>query len=89
MSIVSNGLYQGLSLNDLIQEFGAQLLVQPTNDRFGTVFPILTKFLDAKLDLSIQVHPSYELAREFHESYGKNEMWYILHADNCQIDCRF
>jgi mannose-6-phosphate isomerase len=81
VSIAANGLYQGLSLNDLIQEFGAQLLGQSTIDRFGTAFPILIKFLDARLDLSIQVHPSDELARERHDSFGKNEMWYILHAD--------
>ena len=81
VSNVSNGLYQGLSLNDLIQNFGAYLLGQSTIDRFGAEFPILIKFLDAKLDLSIQVHPSDELARERHDSYGKNEMWYILHAD--------
>lgn len=81
VSNVSNGLYQGLSLNDLIQKFGAELLGQSTIDRFGAEFPILIKFLDAKLDLSIQVHPSDELARERHDSFGKNEMWYILHAE--------
>jgi len=80
VSVVSNGLYQGVSLNELIQEFGAELLGQLTIDRFGRAFPILIKFLDARLDLSIQVHPSDKLARERHQSFGKNEMWYILHA---------
>lgn len=80
VSVVSNGFYQGVSLNEMIQEFGAELLGQPTIDRFGRAFPILIKFLDARLDLSIQVHPSDELARERHQSFGKNEMWYILHA---------
>lgn len=80
VSVVSNGFYQGVSLNEMIQEFGAELLGQPTIDRFGRAFPILIKFLDARLDLSIQVHPSDKLARERHQSFGKNEMWYILHA---------
>jgi mannose-6-phosphate isomerase len=86
VSVVSNGFYQGVSLNEMIQEFGAELLGQPTIDRFGRAFPILIKFLDARLDLSIQVHPSDELARERHQSFGKNEMWYILHvASNAKL----
>ncbi|KAG1647784.1 putative mannose-6-phosphate isomerase GmuF [Nymphon striatum] len=50
-------------------------------DRFGTDFPILIKFIDAKQDLSIQLHPNDALAKERHDSFGKTEMWYIMDAD--------
>ena len=48
---------------------------------FGNKFPLLIKFIDAKLDLSIQVHPGDELAKKRHNSFGKNEMWYVIAAD--------
>ena len=44
-------------------------------------FPILTKFIDAKNDLSIQVHPSDAYALEHEGQYGKTEMWYVLDAE--------
>ena len=46
-------------------------------DRFEQ-FPILTKFIDAKQNLSVQVHPSNEYALEKEHQYGKTEMWYVL-----------
>jgi mannose-6-phosphate isomerase len=48
---------------------------------FGHHFPLLFKFLDAKDDLSIQVHPNDKLAKERHNSFGKTEMWYVMQAD--------
>ena len=47
-------------------------------NRFGLLFPLLIKLIDAQDDLSIQVHPNDQLARERHNSYGKTEMWYVL-----------
>ena len=44
-------------------------------------FPILTKFIDAKNNLSIQVHPSNEYALEHEHQYGKTEMWYVVDCD--------
>lgn len=44
-------------------------------------FPVLIKLIDAKKDLSIQVHPSDEYALEHEGQYGKTEMWYILEAE--------
>ncbi len=44
-------------------------------------FPVLTKFIDAASDLSVQVHPSDEYARKNEDSYGKTEMWYVVDAD--------
>lgn len=81
ISTVINGPYQGALLTDLIDQFDRQFLGDSVVERFGTVFPILIKFLDARLDLSIQVHPSDDLAKKRHNSFGKNEMWYILEAE--------
>lgn len=44
-------------------------------------FPVLIKFIDAKQDLSIQVHPSDSYALEKENSFGKTEMWYIVEAE--------
>ena len=48
--------------------------------RFGTRFPLLIKFIDARDDLSIQVHPDDVLAEKRHHSFGKTEMWYVIKA---------
>lgn len=45
---------------------------------YGETFPLLIKFIDAAKDLSIQVHPNDEMARKYHDSFGKTEMWYIM-----------
>lgn len=80
-TLVSNGALQGKSIQDLIAAFGADFLGKKVFNKFGTEFPLLIKFIDAKTPLSIQVHPSDELARERHQSFGKNEMWYVMQAD--------
>jgi mannose-6-phosphate isomerase len=80
-SIVANGSLAGTSLNELIALDPVALLGKSVVDRFGKEFPILIKFLDAQKDLSIQLHPNDELARERHDSFGKTEMWYILDSD--------
>ncbi len=81
ISEVSNGALAGTSLKELLAEHGEELLGKTVVDRFGTEFPILIKFIDAKQDLSIQLHPNDDLARERHNSFGKTEMWYIMDAD--------
>ncbi len=81
VSTISNGELVGTSLQDLIDEHGASLVGQSVIDRFGTDFPILIKFIDAKQDLSIQLHPNDDLAKVRHNSFGKTEMWYIMDAD--------
>ena len=79
-SVVANGELEGQSLDDLIRQFGPQLLGQKVVDRFGTTFPLLIKFIDARDNLSIQVHPNDELAKARHNSFGKTEMWYVIKA---------
>ena len=48
----------------------------------GNEFPLLIKFIEAREDLSIQVHPGNEMAKERHQAYGKTEMWYILESED-------
>ena len=81
ISIVSNGELSGTPLHDLITAHAEDLLGKSVVARFGKEFPILIKFIDAKLDLSIQLHPNDELAKARHDSFGKTEMWYIMDAD--------
>tara|TARA_R110000868_G_scaffold310055_1_gene571333 strand:- start:239 stop:1201 length:963 start_codon:yes stop_codon:yes gene_type:complete len=80
-SIVSNGNLKGKSLKDLLETYKADLLGERNYQIFGNKFPLLIKFIDAKEDLSIQLHPNDELAAKRHNSFGKTEMWYTLQAD--------
>lgn len=80
-SIVAEGPEAGISLPELIERYGARLLGKANFERFGTEFPLLIKFIDARQDLSIQVHPDDALAWERHRSKGKTEMWYVVAAD--------
>ncbi|HAF75741.1 MAG TPA: mannose-6-phosphate isomerase [Maribacter sp.] len=81
ISVVTNGSLEGKSLQELIDSNGEELLGKSVVERFGKEFPILIKFIDAKQDLSIQLHPNDALAKERHNSFGKTEMWYIMDAD--------
>ena len=78
VSIVSNGLLKGKSLKELITTFEGAILGHKVFKSFGNNFPLLFKFIDANKDLSIQLHPNDLLAKKKHNSFGKNEMWYIL-----------
>ncbi|WKB82031.1 mannose-6-phosphate isomerase [Cellulophaga lytica] len=81
VSIVANGDLLGTSLQELINTKTNDLLGKSVAERFGTEFPILIKFIDAKQDLSVQLHPNDELAKKRHNSFGKTEMWYVMDAD--------
>jgi mannose-6-phosphate isomerase len=81
VSVVVNGVFKGKSLNELINEFPEQVLGTKVYKQFGRQFPLLFKYLDAREDLSIQVHPNDELAKKRHKSFGKTEMWYVMQAD--------
>lgn len=80
-SVVAEGPEAGTPLPELIARHGSALLGRENFERFGTEFPLLIKFIDARQDLSIQVHPNDELAWERHKSKGKTEMWYVVAAD--------
>lgn len=81
ISIVKNGPFKGKSLNDLLEKHPEEILGSKVYQQFGHQFPLLFKFLDAKEDLSIQLHPNDVLAKKRHNSFGKTEMWYIMQAD--------
>lgn len=70
----------GLNLTQLIDKYGAALVGEQVYARFGNQFPLLIKFIDAKQDLSVQVHPDDKLAQQRHGCAGKTEMWYIMQA---------
>lgn len=80
-SVVSEGPYEGLTITELIERFGVELLGKRVIDRYGKKFPMLVKLIDAADNLSIQVHPDDSIARTRHNSLGKSEMWYIIQAD--------
>ncbi|WP_419522420.1 type I phosphomannose isomerase catalytic subunit [Alistipes finegoldii] len=80
-SVVAEGEYAGYTLPQLIAELKERLVGKSVYERFGTEFPLLVKFIDARADLSIQVHPDDALAQMRHGKHGKTEMWYVVGAD--------
>lgn len=84
-TIVACGDHKGKSLNQLVNEQKAALVGEDNYKRFGDEFPLLIKFIDAKRDLSIQVHPNDEIAKKHGKTRGKTEMWYAL---KCAPDAR-
>lgn len=81
VSVVANGSLKGKSLNEVISLFPEALLGTKVYAQFGKQFPLLFKYLDARENLSIQLHPNDELAKKHHNSFGKTEMWYVMQAD--------
>lgn len=80
-SIVSNGKYKGWKLNDLVDTLKEKLVGKDNYARFGNEFPLLVKFIDARAQLSIQVHPTDEQAQAKGLGRGKTEMWYVMESD--------
>jgi len=81
-SKVAEGELQGKTLRELMHDYKEQLLGEHVYQHFGATFPLLIKFIDAKTPLSIQVHPHDDIAKKRHNSFGKNEMWYVMDADD-------
>ena len=71
----------GLTLTQLIDKYKGLLVGNKVYKHFGNKFPLLVKFIDSRLDLSVQVHPNDELAMERHGCAGKTEMWYVIKSD--------
>lgn len=80
VSVVANGALADQSLDKIIAEYKEQLVGKKNFETFATTFPLLIKFIDAKDNLSIQVHPDDELGMKRHNSFGKTEMWYVINA---------
>lgn len=75
-AVIENGPYQGLNLAELWQQHR-----EVFGNAKGDVFPLLTKILDARDDLSVQVHPDDAYALKHEGELGKTECWYVLAAD--------
>lgn len=78
VSEVAEGFLAGNNLTELIEIYMGDLIGEKVYDQVGNEFPLLIKYIDANDDLSIQVHPGDDIARERHNSRGKTEMWYII-----------
>lgn len=81
ISIISNGDLKGTSLKTLLETSKENLVGNKNYKLFKNKFPLLIKFIDAKTDLSIQLHPNDAIAAKRHNSFGKTEMWYVMQAD--------
>lgn len=78
-SVVADGEFAGLTLAQYIEKEGKSVL--GTNCKKFENFPILIKLIDAKDNLSVQVHPNNEYAQRVEGEYGKTEMWYVVDCD--------
>ncbi len=76
-SIVASGENKGRTLADVLKEHPDYLGCKVKNGEL----PVLIKFIDAKNDLSVQVHPDDDYAKIYENQNGKTEMWYILDAE--------
>ena len=76
----SETICNGENVNDIVKRERACLVGEANYLRFGDEFPLLIKFIDARNDLSIQVHPNDEVARCQGKPHGKTEMWYLLES---------
>lgn len=81
-SVVAAGPDKGMTLSQLLHRDGASLLGKKNYQKYGDTFPLLIKFIDARQDLSVQVHPTDELAVARGGKFGKTEMWYVLGAED-------
>ena len=79
MSTVDGGEHDGKALEDIIEKFGKITPVGTRAEAFP-YFPVLIKLIDAKDNLSIQVHPDNDYAARVEHEFGKTEIWYVLDA---------
>lgn len=86
-SLVTNGEFAGMTLDKVLATH-PEYMGSKIDPESG--FPILVKFIDAEKDLSVQVHPSDEYAREHEHQNGKTEMWYVMNAQpGASLVCGF
>lgn len=76
-SMIANGEYRGQTLAEVLRRRPEYLGSKVKNGEL----PVLVKFIDAKQDLSVQVHPDDEYAQEHEGDNGKTEMWYVIDAE--------
>lgn len=78
-SVIASGIFTGMYFGEFIEKYGHYVVGWKSSslDRF----PVLIKFIDAKKDLSIQIHPDDDYALEIENEFGKNEMWYVVDCE--------
>ena len=83
LSVAENGDFAGKTIKELIREYKGKLVGNRVYEEYGDKFPLLIKFIDARSDLSIQVHPDDAMAeRKYGKgAKGKTEMWYVIDAE--------
>ena len=79
MNTIDGGEYDGKTLESVIKEGGKSKIAGTNSEKFP-YFPVLIKLIDAKDNLSVQVHPDNEYAARVEHEFGKTEMWYVLDA---------
>lgn len=79
-SVVTNGPLAGRTLNQVIKQYSSTLLGRLGLTALGG-FPLLVKFLDARQNLSVQVHPSVDYVQSHPKAHLKSEAWYIVEAE--------
>ena len=82
MGILENGTLAGKRLDDIYKEYKGELVGKKVYEKYPNKFPLLIKYLDVNDRLSIQVHPSDEVALKKHNEFGKSESWYIMEASD-------
>lgn len=80
-SVVAEGPDKGLNLRELIGKYRGALVGRRVYRKNGDEFPLLVKLIDARRDLSVQVHPDDKLAQRRHGCKGKAEMWYVIDTE--------
>lgn len=78
-STIAEGEFEGMPFSEYIDAVGREKLGWKAQGY--EKFPVMVKFIDAKQNLSIQVHPADEYALTVERQYGKSEMWYVLDAE--------
>lgn len=81
VSVVNNGFFKNKKLDALIEKYPIEILGEKVYTKYGIKFPLLIKFIDVSKPLSIQVHPNDEIAKVRHNSFGKNETWFIIETE--------
>lgn len=78
-SVISNGIGKGMRLDDIIKLKGHDIVGTSVST---DSFPLLVKLINAKDNLSVQVHPDDDYAKKFENQFGKTEAWYVLSASD-------
>lgn len=79
-NIIEGGSWEGRTLHDVLSTAGRTLLGEVRASAEGG-FPLLVKLLDARENLSVQVHPTPAYAQRHPGTHVKDETWYVLHAE--------